>query len=260
MQNILSELRDSIFGYLPAWDLLYASAVCRKWRVVWDNDFIWEKLWKNLKPELAEYRPKLLRWRDLCVAAMQSIDMKEIKKKQLTGLYTVFINDYTTYIGEITNGAITGSGILTSNGFHMGIEEYSNIYYGEINNRRKEGYGEMIWYNKENYKGQWKSGNPHGYGERFFKNGDVYKGEWQTGVITGHGAYYWPDGSKCIGKFYYGRCKGPGLAINSSGYIFNYKFDNRGNSIGDIQYPDGKVYKRNVKLSVSEFRNMHVFL
>lgn len=81
----------------------------------------------------------------------------------------------------------SGIGTITGEGF-----EYSGSCFKGL----MHGSGRFI-YNKENYNGQFTNGKRNGTGEMIFSNGDEYKGNWTNDFIEG-------DGTMLYGVFYQG--------------------------------------------------------
>ena len=55
----------------------------------------------------------------------------------------------------------------------LGVIKYKNgdMYIGEIENEKKEGYGIMYYSNSNMYEGEWKKDARDGYGELFYSDG-----------------------------------------------------------------------------------------
>jgi hypothetical protein len=65
----------------------------------------------------------------------------------------------------------------------------SSMYYGEMKDGKRHGYGLVLYKNGGNYEGYWKKGRKHGEGTRLYRNGDVYIGKFIKGHREGHGQY-----------------------------------------------------------------------
>ena len=65
----------------------------------------------------------------------------------------------------------------------------SSLYYGEMKNGLRHGYGLVLYNNGGNYEGYWKKGKKHGKGTRLYRNGDVYIGRFREGARDGKGQY-----------------------------------------------------------------------
>ena len=79
--------------------------------------------------------------------------------------------------------------------FHeqMNTVEYptSNLYYGELSDGRRHGFGFMLYNRGGNYEGYWKRGKKHGTGTRVYNTGDVYRGNFRKGLRHGKGECRW---------------------------------------------------------------------
>ena len=112
----------------------------------------------------------------------------KISKEELVDLF-VSINGgpklKATYTGEMVKiitpegkfQVPSGIGVIAGEGF-----EYS----GSLNKGLMHGNGRFT-FNKETYNGQFLNGKRNGTGEMIFSNGDEYKGNWTNDVIEGSG-------------------------------------------------------------------------
>ena len=120
-------------------------------------------------------------------------------KKKGFGMY--FYNDKTIFEGQWRNDKIGKYGVVRyANGCEfkgewiseekqLGVINYKNgdMYLGEIENEKKEGYGIMYYSNSNMYEGEWKKDLREGYGELYYSNGGYYKGFWRDDKRNGYG-------------------------------------------------------------------------
>lgn len=138
------------------------------------------------------------------------------------------------------------------------IEE--NIYEGEINNGKKEGYGKYISKNGETYIGQWKNNEKKGKGVLLKDKKIIYEGEFDFDNPDGIGKYYYENGNYYIGQFIEGKRHGKGILYNKNDKIIydgEFAFDiYEGNGTvflenGDYyngQFNDGKLIDKQVTI------------
>lgn len=55
------------------------------------------------------------------------------------------------------------------------------IYHGQYDQDKKEGWGEFFWPDKKTYNGWWKSGKQNGFGTFRSPRGEERCGVWQNG-------------------------------------------------------------------------------
>ena len=144
------------------------------------------KIWQNISPNAY-----LQLWADGWLLALFS-ELEGAKKETIeysegdwktfegftvdgtpNGLGTVKFVNGDKYDGELRNGQIEGSGIMTFNGQN----------------------------NKESYTGEFKDGKRHGRGKLIFRNGNYYDGEMAFDKYQGNGTYAWPTGHMYIGEW-----------------------------------------------------------
>ena len=53
------------------------------------------------------------------------------------------------------------------------------LYYGEVRNRKRNGYGLNYYLNGDKYDGLWRDDKKDEYGIFYGSNGDKYDGEWK---------------------------------------------------------------------------------
>jgi hypothetical protein len=99
--------------------------------------------------------------------------------------YLIFIGliavglDGGLYVGEVTNGVITGKGEYQS--------AFGEIYRGTFLNGLLHGEGTYINYSGEEFSGMWRHGEMNFYGSYKNRFGDWYKGEFKHSTFHGRG-------------------------------------------------------------------------
>ena len=184
--------------------------------------------------------------------ADESVNKKsKISEEELVDLF-VSINGgpqlKATYTGEMekvltSEGKFkvpSGVGVIVGVGF-----EYS----GSFNKGLMHDNGRFI-YNKEIYNGQFVNGKRNGKGEMIFSNGDEYKGNWTNDIIEGDGSILYGvvyEGSKKMfqgmydGQWLKGKKNGNGMFICANGdrYNGNWLNDKRSGS-GELSFYTGR--------------------
>ena len=109
-------------------------------------------------------------------------------------------------------------------------------------------YGETLYYEYGNYKGEVENGQAHGYGIFTFttgeSKGDKYVGEHLNDLRHGYGSYSFADGSKYVGQYMNDQYNGYGTFVHGSGefkgdrYVGEFK-DDRYDGQGTYMYAGG---------------------
>lgn len=132
--------------------------------------------------------------------------------------------------------------------FEKGTHTWSDgvIYSGSLVENRREGYGELTFPNKSNYKGHWKNNKFHGEGILSLCDGRVYKGKWSHGRPI-EGELTLANGNKYEGKWAlslmhdengkYSFAKGTVYIVYQGSFV-----EGMMQEFGEIQYPTGEKY------------------
>lgn len=122
----------------------------------------------------------------------------------------------------------------TKNGIGIEKKDNNDTYIGWFKNNKPHGIGQMTWNNNDNnnnngekYFGEWREGNIQGFGKLLYSNKEFYVGNFKNNKKHGKGSYYfshnntflegvWVDGKK-EGEF--------SLTSNEHYYIVYYKND-----------------------------------
>ncbi|CAD8195283.1 unnamed protein product [Paramecium octaurelia] len=160
-------------------------------------------------------------------------------------------NDY--FLGSWENGKFYG----------FGLHIHDSIYFGEVINDLKYGYGEEYFQEGDIYKGQYKNGLPNGKGKYLWKNGNSYSGEFQNGLRWGEG--FWEQKSEKGIQFYKGQYvndkkNGHGHFHYSNGteYIGEFNDDQR-HGFGEIIWPEKANYKGYWKQGLMEGEGIYAY-
>ncbi len=131
------------------------------------------------------------------------------------GVLTTADND--NYLGEFSNGEITGKGTFVwSNG---------NSYEGDFIDGQMEGNGIYTWKEEgSEYHGQFINGQFQGKGEYITKNGCKYKGNFEKDEYKGNGIFIWENGDCYEGEFADDKIFGRGILTTSLGVKYEGEF------------------------------------
>ena len=124
-------------------------------------------------------------------------------------------------------------------------DDGGNVYYGQKEGGKRNGYGTYTWASGKTYVGEWKNGTMHGqgistspfavgvskyvgewvngnkdgYGTYAFADGSTYVGEWKNDKQNGNGTFTWTNGDKYVGEWKNGDKHGQGTYTNANGTI-----------------------------------------
>jgi hypothetical protein len=74
-------------------------------------------------------------------------------------------------------------------------------YRGQLQDRKRHGFGTYFYPNGAQYRGNWKRDKKHGAGTFTWPSGNVFVGEWREGVQNGSGIFTWADGGEVVGTW-----------------------------------------------------------
>lgn len=154
------------------------------------------------------------------------------------GVY-VYANEHARYDGQWYNGLQDGIGYYQSPQF---------AYRGEWEEGWINGYGKMVFSNKDLYVGRFVENKFYGDGAYLFSNGNKYDGEFVDGKFNGLGSFYFANGDSYIGEFKEGEICGDGtLTIYEKGKPISITANWPGNNIfpakGSILFSNGDIYE-----------------
>ena len=125
-------------------------------------------------------------------------------------------------------------------------DDGGNVYYGQKEGGKRNGYGTYTWASGKTYVGEWKNGTMHGQGistSPFAVGVSKYVGEWVNGNKDGYGTYAFADGSTYVGEWKNDKQNGNGTFTWTNGdkYVGEWKNDKM-HGQGTLTWPDGKKY------------------
>jgi hypothetical protein len=100
-----------------------------------------------------------------------------------------------------------------------------NIYRGEVEGSKRNGYGKITYFGGDSYEGYWDNDRPHGEGLYVWKVGGKYLGNFKNGVITGIGKRIYPSGNWYSGEFLNGKKHGKGEMMYKNGDIYEGEWE-----------------------------------
>ncbi len=121
-------------------------------------------------------------------------------------------------------------------------------YKGEWEEGWINGYGEMVFSNKDRYIGSFVENQFYGDGSYFYANGNQYDGEFMEGKFNGLGTFYFNNGDFYSGEFKDGEIFGDGtLTIYENGkpIIITAKWcgNNQFPKYGSVLFSNGDIYE-----------------
>lgn len=154
------------------------------------------------------------------------------------GIY-VYSKEHAKYDGQWSKGLQDGIGYYQSPKF---------AYRGEWEEGWINGYGKMVFSNKDQYVGRFVENIFYGEGIYLYSNGNRYEGEFIDGKFNGLGSFYFANGDTYTGEFKDGKIYGDGtLTIYESGrpitITANWPGNNKFPSNGSILFSNGDIYE-----------------
>ncbi|MCD8215482.1 MAG: protein kinase [Clostridiales bacterium] len=131
-----------------------------------------------------------------------------------------------------------------------GAITYNNgdVYEGETENGKRNGYGTMTYADGSVYTGQWENDLKNGKGTLVYASGDVYEGEWENNSISGYGTMTYADGDVYEGSWVNNYRSGSGTMTYAGGSVYDGSWLLNGyNGYGIMTYENGEVYLGNWK-------------
>ncbi|XP_063966990.1 ankyrin repeat and MYND domain-containing protein 1-like isoform X2 [Lytechinus pictus] len=125
-------------------------------------------------------------------------------------------------------------------GYGVFVWPNGDRYKGEYVDNDRHGKGEQVWSDGAKFTGEFVRDTRHGEGEHIWRDGESFKGSYFKDHRHGQGTYTWPDKSCFVGTFYKNKKEGYGIFKFSNGNEFQglYINDER-EGPGLFSYPDG---------------------
>ena len=80
---------------------------------------------------------------------------------------------------------------------------YCPVFYeGQVQDFKREGYGEMNYADGSVYSGQWRDNKREGYGIMYYAVGNVYEGEWVADKRHGQGVLTLANNKRYLSDFH----------------------------------------------------------
>lgn len=158
------------------------------------------------------------------------------------GFSILLYPDGSLYFGNITNGLRNGFGTRT----------YANspmVYIGQYSGNKKNGSGKMVnaRTNTVVYDGEWRQDMKEGQGRLLYDQG-TYLGGFVGDLFHGRGKLSWRNGDVYDGDFVRGDRTGRGILKFANGDVYDGEFVNGvSHGMGSYLWPNGELY-------VGEFR------
>ncbi len=143
------------------------------------------------------------------------------------------------YVQEGPQRQITGTGEM--------IWDNRDVYKGSLKQGQRDGQGEMIWANGQSYRGQWVGDVPSGQGTMRFANGDVYSGAVAGGIPQGAGRMTYATGDSYEGEHQQGKAQGQGTYVWKSGQRYQGLWQaDKPQGLGKMEFANGNIYEGEV--------------
>ncbi len=188
----------------------------------------------------------------------------EFKNGKLHGQGVLYYPDGSKYVGNWRNQMQQGKGRLS--------HPDGSSYFGMWHEGQFHGEGELRFVNGNRLEATFLHGQASSSGTFYFANGDTYQGELADSRLQGHGVMQYNNGDTYIGDWHnngrHGRGKlsladGSNLDGNWIADHYQASWDQLGyqgpmeglkncgsgchNEVGEYRYPDGTVYRGEIK-------------
>lgn len=161
-------------------------------------------------------------------------------EKKYTGYGTCKLGN-GEYTGDLVNGVRQGYGVM--------IFVDRNVYDGDWDGGKMHGIGQYKFWNNEKgqythcYKGQFNHGVREGKGRMEYSNHDVYQGTWQNDYRTGDGICWFADGSVFHGLWKFDEMV-RGVFRRNNGELYDGEMKGgKYNGYGKLFWPNGKWFE-----------------
>ncbi len=148
-----------------------------------------------------------------------NIDEMKNKMTELIIVLNRIIRESDRNLKEINNKIV----LLTQKKINIPTEksektEYDNgIFYGKVEDGKKEGLGTFKFNDGATYVGEFKNDLREGIGIYYYKDGSSYNGNWKKNEKHGYGIYSYPDNEAYVGEWKYGKYDGLGIFFYRNG-------------------------------------------
>ena len=125
------------------------------------------------------------------------------------GFGKISFEDGSWYEGGWVDGDRKGSGTFWTKFEDIDEEievnqknpDQPEIYSGEWDDNKRNGFGEQVYHDGTIYTGNWYENRKHGKGQEKSVNGSVYSGDWVSGDKEGSGRYVNEVGDEYNGDY-----------------------------------------------------------
>lgn len=128
------------------------------------------------------------------------------KYKKIKQIGPILLEDGSTYQGQMKNRLRYGFGEL--------VEKDGSMYEGFWDNDKKNGIGRYFMADGRVYDGFWANGQMNGQGRLYTSAEEYYEGSFEGGEKSGIGRYYLADGSYFEAVWIQGSHPGHGMFYN----------------------------------------------
>jgi uncharacterized caspase-like protein len=143
------------------------------------------------------------------------------------------------YVQEGPQRQITGTGEM--------LWDNRDVYKGSLKQGQRDGQGEMIWASGQSYRGQWVRDLPTGQGTMRFANGDVYTGMLEGGISQGFGRMVYASGDVYEGQHERGKAQGQGQYVWKNGQRYQGLWQaDQPHGAGRMEFANGNTYEGEV--------------
>jgi len=120
--------------------------------------------------------------------------------------------------------------------------ENGNIYVGQLNQKKRNGYGIILYLNKNEYEGEWKNDKKEGNGIMKYNNGEIYNGKWKDDIFI-NGKIEFNNGEIYDGDWNNNKREGYGKMTYKNGDIYEGNYINNKREInGKMTYNNKDIY------------------
>lgn len=211
-------------------------------KIVSESEVLSSNLFSNLSSK--DMKDQAEKFKDMIFNQEEPLELifKDCSNCSMIDINNPFIKELQNILLDISNKRMNHGEIIL-----FDSEKGKYIYYGEILDNKKNGYGRSYYSDRDKFEGQFKDDQANGYGIMYYSDGDKYEGQWEIGRLNGYGILHFRNGSKYEGEFRNNYYHGYGIFyyLNGDRYEGQWKYNYK-DEYGTFYYFNGDKWEQNI--------------